>query len=295
MRLEIEKLKLIYSGDLILDSLDLGVEEGEFVSILGHSGSGKTTLINIIAGLLKADGGSVKAGGQLVDGPLAGCAYMPQDDLLMPWNTILKNVTLYGRINGTAKEDEKEALRNMEAFGLKGYEYRYPGELSGGMRQRAAFLRTLLCRADLFLLDEPFAALDELTREEMQDWLIAIRQKDERLARTTLLVTHDIEEAVKLSDRIIVLSGRPARIVYEKRITPQETMETKERQKWDGPFKTKGDGPFLSREKTVGLNGQNDETKKDRPLLSSGSGAGETEAEARRETVRKEIRAVLRT
>ena len=217
MRIEIKDLKLVYSGDVILDNLNLTVEEGEFVSILGHSGSGKTTLINIIAGLLPADGGSVIVGGRLVDGPLPGCAYMPQNDLLMPWNTILQNVTLYGRINGSRKEDEAEALRNMEAFGLNGYEYRYPGELSGGMRQRAAFLRTLLCRADIFLLDEPFAALDELTREEMQDWLISIRQKDERLARTTLLVTHDIEEAVRLSDRILVLSDRPARIAFEIR------------------------------------------------------------------------------
>ena len=221
MQIEIEELVLKYSGESILDGFSLNVKEGEFVSILGHSGSGKTTLINIIAGLLETDGGVVRAGGQIVDGPLKGCAYMPQDDLLMPWNTILKNVTLYGRINGSREEDEQEALRNMEAFGLKGYENRYPSELSGGMRQRAAFLRTLLCRADLFLLDEPFAALDELTREEMQDWLISIREKDSRLARTTVLVTHDIHEAVKLSDRIIVLSGRPARIVHEAIIVTQ--------------------------------------------------------------------------
>ena len=137
---------------------------------------------------------------------------MPQNDLLFPWKNILDNVCLYGRIHGSMDRARKEALDNFPAFGLSGYEYKYPGSLSGGMRQRAAFLRTALCEADILLLDEPFGALDVITRGEMQDWLLTMR---ERLNRTVLLVTHDMDEAIYLSDRILILNGSPARITCE--------------------------------------------------------------------------------
>jgi len=147
-----------------------------------------------------------------VDGePICGVsshfAYMPQSDLLLPWKTILDNVTLYGRLHGQGQQARERALREFPVFGLEGYENAYPDELSGGMRQRAAFLRTALCSADIMLLDEPFGALDVITRNEMQDWLLRLRSE---LGRTTLLVTHDIDEALYLADRIVVLGGRPA-------------------------------------------------------------------------------------
>ena len=137
---------------------------------------------------------------------------MPQNDLLCPWKTILENVCLYGRIHGGQEQVKKEALSQMGAFGLEGYENEYPSALSGGMRQRAAFLRTLLCRADILLLDEPFGALDVITRGEMQDWLLGVRA---RLNRTVLLVTHDMDEAIYLSDRILILDPGSGRIGSE--------------------------------------------------------------------------------
>ena len=157
----------------------------------------------------------------LVDGmPIRGVsgqfAYMPQSDLLFDWQTILENVCLYGRIHGQADKAREEARKNFAAFGLAGCENLYPKALSGGMRQRAAFLRTSLCSADILLLDEPFGALDVISRGEMQEWLLSMRQ---RLSRTALLVTHDVDEAIYLSDRILVLGGSPARVVREFTIT----------------------------------------------------------------------------
>ena len=138
-------------------------------------------------------------------------AYMPQNDLLLEWRTILDNVCLYGEINHD-KSMKQRALKEFETFGLSGYENAYPSSLSGGMRQRAAFLRTSLCKADILLLDEPFGALDVITRNDMQDWLLQLRKN---YNRTTLLVTHDIDEALYLSDRILILSNKPSRILQE--------------------------------------------------------------------------------
>ena len=137
---------------------------------------------------------------------------MPQNDLLFPWKNILDNVCLYGRIHGTLNEARKEAMENMASFGLAGYEKAYPSSLSGGMRQRAAFLRTALCKSDILLLDEPFGALDVITRGEMQDWLLSMRK---RMNRTVVLVTHDMDEAIYLSDRILILGGSPSRVGAE--------------------------------------------------------------------------------
>lgn len=208
MILTIKDLSITFEDKKILDHLNLTIQDHEFVAILGPSGCGKSTLLNIIAGILKPDAGEVKVEG----GHSSHFAYMPQEDLLLPWKTILDNVTLYGKIHHQEKEAKQKALMEMETFGLQGYEHAYPSELSGGMRQRAAFLRTALCEAEVMLLDEPFGALDVITRNEMQDWLLRLREK---LSSTTILVTHDIEEALYLADRIIILSGKPATISKE--------------------------------------------------------------------------------
>ena len=159
-----------------------------------------------------AEKGHILVDGQEIKGVTEHFAYMPQNDLLFPWKTILENVCLYGRIHGSADGMKEQARKQMEAFGLKGYEDEYPSSLSGGMRQRVAFLRTLLCHADILLLDEPFGALDVITRGEMQDWLLSVRKQ---MNRTVLLVTHDMDEAIYLSDRILVLDAKKGKVRQE--------------------------------------------------------------------------------
>ena len=212
MKLRVEDLSLSYEGKPVLSGVSFHAEEGEFVTFLGPSGCGKSTMLNILAGLWKADEGRVFVDDKAVNGVTDHFAYMPQSDLLLPWKTILENVTLYGALHHDRKHAEEEALKEFPRFGLEGYENAYPAELSGGMRQRAAFLRTALCSADIMLLDEPFGALDVITREDMQDWLLSLRSK---LNRTTILVTHDVDEALYLSDRILILSHNPATIARE--------------------------------------------------------------------------------
>ena len=209
MKLSIKDLSITFENKKILDNLNLEIDDNEFVAILGPSGCGKSTLLNIIAGVLKADSGAVFVDENKVNGISSHFAYMPQEDLLLPWKTILDNVTLYGKIHHQTKAAKEKALSELSTFGLQGYENSYPHELSGGMRQRAAFLRTALCNAEMMLLDEPFGALDIITRNEMQDWLLALRSK---LNQSILLVTHDIDEALYLADRIVILSGSPAQV-----------------------------------------------------------------------------------
>lgn len=212
MKLSVSDLSFSYEEKKIVDHVNFQVGEGEFVSLLGPSGSGKSTILNMMAGILKPAGGRIAVDGETISGMSGHFAYMPQNDLLFSWKTILENVCLYGAIHGHKEEARREALENFEAFGLAGYENAYPKSLSGGMRQRAAFLRTALCRADILLLDEPFGALDVISRGEMQDWLLSVREK---LGRTVVLVTHDMDEAIYLSDRILILGGRPASISCE--------------------------------------------------------------------------------
>lgn len=211
-KLEIQDLDLSYENKKVLDGLCLSVAEGEFLAILGPSGCGKSTILNILSGLLPPEGGRVLVDGEPISGVTEHFAYMPQDDLLLPWKTILDNVTLYGQINGHKAQAREAALKEFETFGLGGYENAYPDQLSGGMRQRAAFLRTALCKADILLLDEPFGALDVITRNDMQDWLLNLRRE---FGRTTILVTHDIDEALYLADRICILSAMGAHVVRE--------------------------------------------------------------------------------
>ena len=212
VKLEVSGLSFSYDPKKLFENLDFSIKEGEFVSLLGPSGCGKSTILKLLTGVIQAETGRITVDGQPVTGLSEHFAYMPQNDLLFPWKTILDNVCLYGQIHGSMEEMRREASKNFPAFGLEGYETKYPSSLSGGMRQRAAFLRTALCKADILLLDEPFGALDVITRGDMQDWLISMRA---RLNRTVLLVTHDMDEALYLSDRILILNQAPAHITCE--------------------------------------------------------------------------------
>ncbi len=191
-----------------LDSVDMVADAGRFVSIIGPSGCGKSTLFNIVAGLLEPTAGQVRLGGQPV--ARGEFAYMPQKDLLFPWRTVIDNTVVGLQIEGVSRrEARRRAAPLMERFGLEGFEKAYPGELSGGMRQRAAFLRTVLLGRSAMLLDEPFGALDSLTRGDMQQWLLDVWGD---LRTTVIFVTHDVAEAVYLSDRVYVMAPRPGRI-----------------------------------------------------------------------------------
>ncbi|NLA81931.1 MAG: ATP-binding cassette domain-containing protein [Clostridiaceae bacterium] len=189
-----------YGSDSILDQVNLTLYQGELVSVLGQSGSGKTTLFNILAGLDQADSGQVKAETKL--------GYMLQKDMLLPWKRLIDNVALPLVLAGDKKESAREkAAAYFETFGLEALEARYPHQLSGGQRRRAALLRTYLHANELMLLDEPFTGLDAISRSQLHDWLI---QHKEALGLSILLITHDIEEALVLSDRIYVLSQGPS-------------------------------------------------------------------------------------
>ena len=181
------------------------------LGIVGPSGCGKTTLLELLAGLRTPDSGSVSIGGRSEPAErLEGCAYMPQRDLLLPWLSAVDNAALALRLAGASRSAARaEAGGHFERLGLSGFEGARPGELSGGMRQRVAFLRTLMAGRPVLLLDEPFASLDAITRAEMQSWLAGVLGPD---LHTVVLVTHDVEEALYLSDRVLVLTPRPARI-----------------------------------------------------------------------------------
>ncbi len=194
----------------VLDGIDLHVSEGELVSVIGPSGCGKSTLLNVITGLQDPDAGAVFVDGVPTDRRLGIAGYMHQEDLLMPWRTVLDNTILGLEVQGVPRKEARvRALSHFETFGLSGYEKQWPHALSGGMRQRASLLRTVLMERDIILLDEPFGALDALTRSQMQQWLMELWDS---LNKTILLVTHDIEEALLLSDRIYVLTSRPAQV-----------------------------------------------------------------------------------
>ena len=198
-----------------LDDVSLAVAEGEFAALLGPSGCGKSTLLNIIAGLDDADAGEILVGGEPLPAAerLGAFGYMPQQDLLFPWRSVLDNVALGLEISGLAKPGARaRAAEHFERFGLAGFERARPSQLSGGMRQRAAFLRTYLLGRPFLLLDEPFGALDAITRAELQGWLADAWAG---FGGSALLVTHDPHEAVALADRVYLMSPRPGRIAAE--------------------------------------------------------------------------------
>src|SRR6201997_3569137 len=193
-----------------LAPVTLSIAQGRFISLIGPSGCGKSTIFNIVAGLLQPTSGRVFIDGVDATGTIGRVGYMLQKDLLLPWRTVLDNVVLGMEIQGVPLRQARERARPLlERYGLAGFEYLSPSALSGGMRQRAALLRTLLCERDLILLDEPFGALDAQTRIAMQEWLLGL-WKD--FARTILLVTHDVDEAIFMSARVCVLSPRPGRV-----------------------------------------------------------------------------------
>ena len=199
-------------GVRILDSVDLEVSPGEFVALIGPSGAGKSTLLGLLAGLEAPSEGFVeKDGAPLVRPGLV--SYMPQSDLLLPWRSVVANVALGLEATGVPKKAARErAAESLEHFGLGGFGGAPPWALSGGMRSRVALLRTALLGRDVLLLDEPFGALDALTRRGLQEWLLGVRDE---LAATILLVTHDVDEALLLADRVVVLSERPARVALD--------------------------------------------------------------------------------
>ncbi|MBI3334942.1 MAG: ABC transporter ATP-binding protein [Candidatus Portnoybacteria bacterium] len=195
----------------VLDNVNFHVNTGEFVSVIGPSGCGKSTLLHIIAGIDEADSGTVKINGDANFPKLGHIGYMQQKDLLLPWRTVLDNVILGLELKKVARSDARQkALEHIETFGLKGFENQYPFVLSGGMRQRAQFLRSVLLHQEVMLLDEPFGALDALTRHQMQEWLVNLWRT---LGNTIILVTHDTDEALLLSGKVYVMSARPAKIV----------------------------------------------------------------------------------
>jgi ABC-type nitrate/sulfonate/bicarbonate transport system ATPase subunit len=194
----------------VLAGVDLTVRAGQFAALIGPSGSGKSTLFNILAGLDRPTAGSVEVDGAAVTGPGRQVGYLPQKDLLFPWRTVEANAALGLEIQGVGRKQARDRVRPLLAeFGLDGFERAYPAQLSGGMRQRAALLRTVAMERPILLLDEPFGALDSLTRTRTQLWLAGMRA---RHGWTILLVTHDIREAVLLADTVHVLSARPGRI-----------------------------------------------------------------------------------
>ncbi|MEX2281784.1 MAG: ABC transporter ATP-binding protein [Gemmatimonadota bacterium] len=199
-----------------LSELSFKILEGEFVSLVGPSGCGKSTCLGLISGLLAPASGEVLIDAEAVRGPNRHVGYMLQKDLLMPWRTVLENV-MYGlEIRRVPKKEAVEkALEGLERYGLYGFAHRYPRELSGGMRQRAALIRTLLLGPDIVLLDEPFSALDFQTRLVIEE---DVRNILTREGKTVLLITHDISEAIAMSDRVLVMSNRPGRIKTEYNI-----------------------------------------------------------------------------
>jgi len=200
----------------VLRKINLEIIKGEFVCIIGPSGCGKSTLFNLIVGLENPSNGKIIYTGKNINGEKGYIAYMPQRDLLFPWYNLIENVSIGAKINNESLERvQKKAYKLLPLFELDGFAQARPSELSGGMRQRAALLRTVLLDKDIMALDEPFAALDDLNRKKMQAWLLKIR---EELKLTILFITHNIEEALFLADKIYVMSGRPGKIIETVKI-----------------------------------------------------------------------------
>lgn len=223
--LKAEHITKSYQGAPIIEDICLELHTGELVCLLGVSGIGKTTLFHIMSGLETPDSGEVTAFGGSITGVSGKVSYMQQKDLLLPFETILNNVALPLRLRGMGKKQAAEqAMPYLGEFGLEGCEKKYPSQLSGGMRQRAALLRAYLYSDKLMLLDEPFSALDAITKSSLHQWFRTIVSTHQT---STLFITHDIDEAIVLSDRIYIMSGPPGRITYELTVSDvkRETEE----------------------------------------------------------------------
>lgn len=197
----------------VLRDIDFTARPGEFVSVIGPSGCGKSTLFKLVAGLERADAGVTTLNDRPLDPADHPVAYMPQKDLLLPWRSVIRNVVLPLEVAGMSRVEARERAEKLfPLFGLEGFEDAYPFALSGGMRQRAALMRTVIQERPLMLLDEPFGALDSLTRTDMQEFLLDVWDK---FGHTIVFITHDIREAIYLSDRVYVMTARPARVRME--------------------------------------------------------------------------------
>lgn len=207
-KIKLSNIKKSYDNRLILNDISIYVNKGELVSIVGPSGCGKSTIFNIITKLTNVDEGKVSINGRV--------SYMYQKDMMVPWKKVIDNIGLPLLLKGQSKSQAREeVLKHIKDFGLEGFEYVYPSKLSGGMKQRANFLKTYLTSNDIMLLDEPFGALDSITRRKMQQWLSNIAKE---INATILFITHDIDEAILLSDRVYVLSDKPGKIKGEVKV-----------------------------------------------------------------------------
>ncbi|RHW31159.1 ABC transporter ATP-binding protein [Lysinibacillus yapensis] len=213
MSLAIHQLHKSFGERPVLEDINLQVENGEFVAILGPSGSGKSTLFQLIGGLVLPESGTIELNGEAVNGKKGLIGYMPQTPSLFPWRTVLENVVLAAELK--EKPDYQEARRLLQKAGLADYENAYPNELSGGMKQRVSFIRALLSNQDVLCLDEPFSALDEFTKLTMQKWLLSIWEANRK---SILFITHSIDEALFLADRVYIFSKRPAHIKAEIKV-----------------------------------------------------------------------------
>ena len=212
-QLEVRGVSKSFDGKEVLQDISISLHEGELVCLLGISGGGKTTLFNIISGLFLPDEGQILLDGEDITGKPGRISYMLQKDLLLPYRTIEDNVALPLILKGINKKEARaQASSLFSEFGLEGTQKQYPAQLSGGMRQRAALLRTYLFSQDVALLDEPFSALDTLTKSGIHRWYLDVM---ERIKLSTFFITHDIDEAILLSDRIYLLTGQPGRIADE--------------------------------------------------------------------------------
>lgn len=200
----------------IIKNLNLQINKGEFVSVIGPSGSGKSTLFKLVTGLEQQQEGSILLQQQFISNRLGQVGYMPQQDLLLPWRTIIENAILPLEIKGIKKREAYNQVINLlEEFGLAGIEDKFPADLSGGMRQRVSFLRAILSGAQILLLDEPFSALDAITRLSLQEWLVTQWQNRKN---TILFITHDVNEALFLSDRIFIFTETPVTELKEVKV-----------------------------------------------------------------------------
>lgn len=204
-KIQLTKVKKSFGNMEILRDITFNVGEGELISIVGPSGSGKSTIFNIITKIIDKDDGDIVVNGDV--------SYMYQKDMMVPWKKVIDNIGIPLVFKGHSKKEARgQVVKYLDTFGLEGFEYKYPSQLSGGMKQRANFLKTFLTSKDIMLLDEPFAALDSITRRKMQKWLLDLTKE---MKTTILFITHDIEEAIFLSDRIYVISEKPATIKGE--------------------------------------------------------------------------------
>nr|QYA33909.1 ABC transporter ATP-binding protein [Macrococcus sp. 19Msa1099]QYA38720.1 ABC transporter ATP-binding protein [Macrococcus caseolyticus]QYA77427.1 ABC transporter ATP-binding protein [Macrococcus caseolyticus] len=197
-----------YDKDIVINNINLELNKGEIVALIGPSGSGKSTILNIIGGLLIPSSGECLLQGERINGKTGHVSFMPQTHSLMPWRTVIQNINLATEISANDSVNKSEQL--LERAGFTSIKDRYPNELSGGMKQRVSFLRALNTEHQLLLLDEPFSALDEITRNDMQIWLRSLLLESDK---TVLMITHSIDEAIKMSNRILVLNQKPATIV----------------------------------------------------------------------------------